>query len=285
MAVELEWLVDQPTQSNPVMVVALEGLFDAADAATTAVRLMKESANGVEPLARIDPEEFFNFQDRRPEVRLDDNGRRVIDWPNTEVHAVERYGAKHPLVVVDGVEPHLRWRTFADYLVEVATECRAGLVVTLGAMVGLAPHTRPLGVVGSSTNAELARMFGLGRPTYEGPTGLVGALHDALDRAQIPVISLRVSVPHYVPGPPNPEATRSLLKRFELITGIITDHAELDEAAAAWRERVDTAVAGDDDLKDYVAQLERQIDEADDLLPTGDDLATQFEAFLRDPWK
>lgn len=285
MAAELEWLVDQPAQQNPVMVVALEGLFDAADAATTAVRMMKESAPDVEPLARIDSEEFFNFQDRRPEAHLDDNGKRVITWPDTEVDAVQRYGAKHPLVVVDGVEPHLRWRTFADYLVEVATECQAGLVVTLGAMVGLAPHTRPLGVVGSSTSAELAQMFGLGRPTYEGPTGLVGALHDALDQARIPVISLRVSVPHYVPGPPNPEATRSLLKRFELITGIITEHEKLDEPAAEWRERVDAAVAGDDDLSGYVAQLEQQIDQADDLLPTGDDLATQFEAFLRDPWK
>ena len=285
MAAELEWLVDEPAQTKPVMVVALEGLFDAADAATTAVRLMKETAFKVEPLARIDPEEFFNFQDRRPEVRMNDSGRRVIDWPITEVAHVDRMGAKHPLVVVDGVEPHLRWRSFARHLVDVAHACQAGLVVTLGAMVGLAPHTRPLGVVGSSTNAELARMFGLGRPSYEGPTGLVGALHDALDQAGVPVISLRVSVPHYVPGPPNPEATRSLLKRFELITGIITDHEDLDEAAAAWRERVDTAVAGDDDLKNYVAQLERQIDEADDLLPTGDDLATQFEAFLRDPWK
>lgn len=285
MAVELEWLVDQPTQFEPVMVVALEGLFDAADAATTAVRMLKETAHSVEPLAHIDPEEFFNFQDRRPEVRLGEDGNRTIKWPATEVHAVERKGAKHPLVVVDGVEPHLRWRSFANHLVEVATECRAGLVVTLGAMVGLAPHTRPLGVVGSSTNAELARMFGLGRPTYEGPTGLVGALHDALDQARIPVISLRVSVPHYVPGPPNPEATRSLLKRFELITGIITDHENLDEPAAAWRTRIDAAVADDDDLRSYVTQLEQQIDEADDLLPTGDDLATQFEAFLRDPWK
>ncbi len=285
MARELEWFVDQPVQHEPVMLVALEGLFDAADAATTAVRLLKESAHSVEPLARIDSEEFFNFQDRRPEVRLDDSGNRVIDWPVTEVSAVERFGAKHPLVVVDGVEPHLRWRSFAEYLVEVATETRAGLVVTLGAMVGIAPHTRPLGVVGSSTNAELARMFGLGRPSYEGPTGLVGALHDALDQARIPVISMRVSVPHYVPGPPNPEATRSLLKRFELITGIITDHEKLDEPAVAWRERVDSAVAGDDDLRNYVSQLEQQIDEADDLLPTGDDLATQFEAFLRDPWK
>ncbi len=284
MAVELEWMVDRPTQSKPVMVVALEGMFDAAEAATAAVRMMKDNAPMVDPLARIDPEAFFNFQDHRPKVSLDGGGNRVITWPITQVDAVDRDGAEHPLVVVDGVEPDLRWRTFAGYLVEVATKCRVGLVVTLGAMVGLAPHTRPLGVVGSSTNAELAQMFGLGRPTYEGPTGLVGALHDALDQARIPVISLRVSVPHYVPGPPNPEATRSLLKRFELITGITTDHEKLDEPAAAWRERVDTAVADDDDLSDYVSQLEQQVDEAEDLLPTGDDLAAQFEAFLRDPW-
>ncbi|MCY3967527.1 MAG: PAC2 family protein, partial [bacterium] len=283
--VELEWFVDQPSMRNPVMVVALEGLFDAAEAATAAAQIIIDGANGVELLAQIDPEKFINFQNYRPEVHIDDNGNRVITWPVTEVTAVERYGAKHPVVVVHGVEPHLRWRSYSKYLVEIATACQAGLVVTMGALVGMAPHTRPLGVVGSSTNAELARMFGLGRPTYEGPTGLVGALHDALDSANIPVISLRVSVPHYVPGPPNPEATRSLLKRFELITGIPTDHKQLDEAAITWRNRIDAAVAEDEDLSDYVEHLERQIDEAEDVLPTGDDLAAQFEAFLRDPWK
>ncbi|MYG94359.1 MAG: PAC2 family protein [Acidimicrobiia bacterium] len=284
MAEELKWFIEQPSQHNPVMVVALEGVFDAAEAATKAVQMMADGANSVELLARIDPEEFFNFQDHRPEIHINKHGKRVITWPCTEVTAVERYGAKHPLVIVNGVEPHLRWRSYAQYLVEVASQCQAGLVVTLGALVGMAPHTRALGVVGSSTNAELAHMFGLGRPTYEGPTGLIGALHDALEQVQIPVISLRVSVPHYVPGPPNPEATRSLLKRFELITGIITDHAELDEAAASWRKRVDAAVADDDDLSEYVKHLERQIDEAEDVLPSGDDIAAQFEAFLRDPW-
>ncbi len=284
MEQELEWFVDQPSQHNPVMVVALEGLFDAAEAATTAAQIMIDGANGVELLARIDPEEFFNFQDQRPHIHFDDHGKRVITWPATEVTAVERYGAKHPLVIVNGVEPHLRWRSYSQYLVEVASACQAGLVVTIGALVGMAPHTRPLGVVGSSTNAELARMFGLGRPTYEGPTGLVGALHEALDVANIPVISLRVSVPHYVPGPPNPEATRSLLKRFELITGIPNDHADLDEAAATWRKRIDSAVADDEELSEYVQHLERQVDEAEDLLPTGEDIAAQLEAFLRDPW-
>ena len=118
------------------------------------------------------------------------------------------------LVLVSGVEPHLRWRTFADTLLELAEATGTEMVITLGAMVGMAPHTRPLGVVGSAANAGIADRLGLGRPSYQGPTGLVGALHDRLDSAGMPVVSLRVSVPHYVPGPPNPEATRSLLARF-----------------------------------------------------------------------
>ena len=155
------------------------------------------------------------------------------------------------------------------------------MVITVGAMVGMAPHTRPLGVVGSAANNRVAERLGLGKPSYEGPTGVVGAIHDLLDNAGMPVVSLRVSVPHYVPGPPNPEATRSLLARFELVTGVPTDHNELDEPALDWRNRIDAAVEADDELTEYVRQLEEQVDESE-VMPSGDDLAAELEAFLRD---
>lgn len=277
---ELEWL--EPVElRRPLLLVAFEGLFDAAEAATTAVQRLV-GANGGKPVANIDPETFFNFQELRPTVSLGDEGQRVLTWPQNRVWAAKIEGAPHDLLLLRGVEPHLRWRSFANCILELANETGAEMVVTLGAMLGMAPHTRPLGVVGSAASPALARRLGLGSPSYEGPTGLVGALHNTLDEAGMPVISLRVSVPHYVPNPPNPEATRSLLRRLEIVTGVPTEHERLDEAAAEWRERIDSAVRSDNELAGYVSQLEAQVDSSDDILPSGDDIATELEAFLRD---
>lgn len=207
---------------------------------------------------------------------------RQLIWPGNDCYALETEAGAHDLLVIAGVEPHLRWRTFSELILEIAERANAEMVITLGAMVGMAPHTRPLGVVGSTTSRELARRLGLGRPTYQGPTGVAGVLHDRMDAADVPVISLRVSVPHYVPGPPNPEATRSLLGRLELMTGIPTGHAAFARAAEEWRRHIDAAVADDDDLRAYVGNLEHQIDSNHDMMPSGDELATQLEAFLRD---
>ncbi len=276
---ELRW-VTTPDLDRPLLVVALKGLFDAAEAATTAIdRLVR--TYGAEHIADIDPETFFNFQEERPTVSLDTDGQRVISWPESRCFAASTPDGTRDLVLVSGVEPHMRWRTFADTLLDLARTTGAEMVITLGAMVGMAPHTRPLGVVGSAANPAVADRLGLGRPSYQGPTGLVGALHDRLDNEGMPVVSLRVSVPHYVPGPPNPEATRSLLARFELVTGVATDHSELDEPALDWRRRIDAAVENDEELREYVSQLETQVDESE-AMPTGDDLAAELEAFLRD---
>ena len=219
---EVEWL-EVPELRRPLLVVALEGLFDAAMAATSATQHIVEASDAATVIARIDPETFFDFQQRRPEVFIDEDGTRRLSWPDNIVHHVPTHGP-HDLLLLSGVEPHLRWRTFTQAIEHIAMVTEAEMVVTLGAMVGMAPHTRPLGVVGSATDAELAERLGLGRPSYQGPTGVVGVLHDRLDAANIPVISLRVSIPHYVPSPPNPEATRSLLRRLELITGVATAH-------------------------------------------------------------
>ncbi|MDH3753672.1 MAG: PAC2 family protein [Acidimicrobiia bacterium] len=278
---ELSWAMS-PTLRRPIVVVALQGLFDAAEAATAAVQRLARRHDAFE-IARIDPENFFDFTQERPSVRFDDDGDRVLEWPENAFMAAAIDAHDRDLVLLAGVEPHLRWRTFSEQVLTVVRRTNADMVVTLGAMAGLAPHTRTLGVVGSSTNDVLAGRLGLGKPSYQGPTGLVGALHDLLDRAEVPVISLRVSVPHYVPGPPNPEATRSLLSRFELVTGIESGHSDLDRAAKDWRTRIDAAVEGDDEMRTYVRQLEAQVDEdADELLPSGDDLAAQLEAFLRE---
>lgn len=262
--------------------MALEGLFDIAGAATDAVDHLSSQAASRVKVASIDPEVFFDFTQQRPTVALDDSGLRSLSWPANDAYELTLDGDVSSVLAISGIEPHLRWRTFAEAVGEIAAKSGARLVVTLGAMAGLAPHTRALGVVGSASDHALAERLGLGRPSYQGPTGLVGALHVHLHEAGLGVISLRVSVPHYVTQSPNAEATRSLLARLELVTGIRTSHASFNDAAVLWRAKVDEAVASDDDMTRYVAELESQIDNATDLLPSGDELAAELQAWLRD---
>lgn len=281
---ELIWHT-KPTLRRPILVMALEGLFDAAEAATSSVRRLA-TGHDATPIADIDPERFFDFTERRPTAHFDADHQRILTWPTNTILAAARPSEERDLVLLAGVEPHLRWRSFSSLVTEVVQTLGIDTVVTLGAMVGLAPHTRPLGVVASSTSDELVARFGLARPSYQGPTGVVGVVHHQLGRLDVAVVSLRVPVPHYVPGPPNPEAARSLLARLEAITGIgggPADMAEMVEMADEWRLRVDAAVDADADLREYVAHLEAQADNyADELLASGDDLAAQLEAFLRD---
>lgn len=275
---ELVWHAD-PRTDRPLVVLAFRGMFDAAGAATAAVAFLRERAPSTR-LASIDPEMLFDFTQERPSVRVLPGGRREIVWPENEFHAL-RFGDRRDLVVCAGVEPHLRWRTFGEHVLAVARRCGAEMVVTLGAMVGVVPHTRPLPVTGSSTNAVLARRLGLGSPSYEGPTGVIGTLHDLLDQAGMPVISLRVAVPHYVPAPPNPKATHALLRRFEQVTGLDVGSRALEARAADWERQVRAAAADDDQVLAYVRRLEEQHD-AEEPLPSGDDLAAELEAFLRE---
>ena len=280
---ELRWAADGLTAEldRPILVVAFRGLFDAAGSATSAVEWVAERLDSMH-LGDVDPETFFDFTQERPVVEFDDHGVRRLRWASNRVLAVRTAKGQRDLVLVSGIEPHLRWRTFTEALLEAATRSGARLVVTLGSMSGMSPHTRPPVVTGSSTNRDLADRLGLDRPSYQGPTGVVGVLHDTLDRAGVPVISLRVSVPYYLPDSPNPKATRALLRRFEQVSGIDTAHADLDGPAAEWQSRVDQAVAGDDEVRTHVRRLESQVDQSEDLMPRGDDLAAELEAFLRE---
>jgi len=275
---ELHWQ-PVPTLRRPLVVLAFRGLFDAGSAATAAVEWLAQQGEA-QTIASIDPETFFDFQQERPQVRIRDDGTRAIDWPKNEFVAVTHEG-RHDLVLCAGVEPHLRWGTFGAHAPAVIRRCHAEMVVTLGAMVGLVPHTRPLPVTGSATSRALADRLGLGQPSYEGPTGLIGTLHDLLDHAGTPVISLRVAVPHYVPAPPNPKATEALLHRFELVSGVPTHHQRLLAEANDWQQQVSVVAADDPQVDGYVRRLEEQFD-AEEPLPTGDDLAAELEAFLRE---
>ncbi|MPY92803.1 MAG: PAC2 family protein [Acidimicrobiia bacterium] len=275
------WRHEPPGLRRPILVVGFEGWFDVAKGATGALDWLADQVEADE-VAAIDPEPYFDFTARRPTVRLE-AGQRVIDWPANAVRAAVLGDEGHDLLLLAGTEPHLRWRTFSEDLVEVARATSAELVITLGSMAEAVPHTRAPQVKGSSTNPALAARLGLSSPTYQGPTGIVGVLHDTLDRERIPVISLRVAVPHYVSGPPNPKAMRSLLQHLQHVTGVATNWVGLNEPADDWQRQVDGAVSQDSEASAYVDQLERQADAAlQDDLPSGEDLAAEFERFLQE---
>ncbi len=271
---------DAPRLNRPLLLIAFSGLFDAADAATDSLAWIKDRSD-YQRVAKISSETFMNFQQARPRARFSEDGARTIDWPDTTVWSCQREGTRDVLVML-GVEPHLRWQSYADSVLAVARRTGAEMVVTVGSMVSMVPHTRPLAVTGSAADSDLARRLHLGNPTYQGPTGLVGVLNQRLDASQFPVVSLRVSVPHYVPSPPNPKATRALLRRLQQTTGIDTGYEDLDSAVSEWVMRVDQAVAADGESREYVEGLEHQVDSDEELLPSGDDLAAELEAFLRE---
>ncbi len=278
---QLLWEPDPPDElRSPILVTAFEGWFDVGGAATGAVETLRGS--NAAKIAHVDPDEFFDFSERRPFVARDDNGDRTIRWPHNDIHALELPGRDRDLLLMEGVEPHLRWRTFVDCILEVVQRYDAAMVVTLGAMVAEIPHSRPSTITGSTTDAELATILRLDRPSYQGPTGVIGVIHERLEVVGVPAVSLRASVPHYVSGSPNPKASRALLERFERVTGLPTGWADLDEASREWEVRVDEAMADDADVIAYVRQLEQRFDDqAASSLPSSDDLAAEFERFLR----
>lgn len=276
----VRWTAELPDLRAPILVTAFEGLFDVGGAATGALESLRGS--GAVEVGHVDADIFFDFTEHRPVIRLGDDGERRIEWPDHRIHVLRLPDEARDLVLIDGVEPHLRWRTFSETIAEIADRVEAAMVVTLGAMIAEVPHTRPPTVTGSTSDAELATVMRLDQPSYQGPTGVIGVLHEHLERRGFPAVSLRASVPHYVSGSPNPKASRALLERFERVTGLPTRWAELAHEALEWEQRVDEAMADDDDVVAYVRNLEARYDrEAESSLPDADDLAAEFERYLR----
>ncbi|MEI8239525.1 MAG: PAC2 family protein, partial [Actinomycetota bacterium] len=214
---------------RPILVLALRGLFDIAEVATDAIDTLAADdpdMGRIAPIvAAIDPDSFFDFTQERPQVELDDTERPQILWPENEFRVARFTGRAHDMVLLSGVEPHLRYATFADCIIQVATQLGCEMVVTLGAAPEAVPHTRPPHVVGSSTNDGLVHALGLSRPQYQGVTGLVGVLQERLDRAGIPAVSLRVGVPHYLGNAKHPQSSQALLQHLEHVLGVPTGHA------------------------------------------------------------
>jgi proteasome assembly chaperone (PAC2) family protein len=283
MTSSLIWHSDPaPVLHRPIFLIATEGLFDISSVATSALRWIAGS-RAVMDIASIDPDPFYDFTAQRPTVWLDDLGDRNIAWPENEIRSVRSAGAQHDLVVLSGIEPHLRWATFARHLVNVAQVLGCETVVTVGGVAEPVPHTRTPAVFGSSTNLRLANRLGLSRPQYQGPTGLAGVLHEQLDAAGIPAIALRVGVPHYLVNAQHPQSVAALLRHLEHVLGFPTNAAGLDAEIERWRGLHDSAVAGDQQAVAFVRMLEGEFDRrAEAAIPTADDLGDAFEQFLKE---
>lgn len=266
------------------MVAAFEGWNDAADASSTAVRYLRDQWSAV-PFASIDPEEFYDFTSTRPEVHLTEGITREIVWPTTELSSAPLPGTARDVVVMLGHEPQLKWRTFSEQVVGIATGLGVEMVVVLGALLADVAHTRPVRVTGTAADAELVERLGLHRSRYEGPTGIVGVLHDAFARAKLPSASLWAAVPHYVASTPSPKAALALVERAGAILSTAVMTEELSAAATDYVRQVSEVVADDEDVAAYVKRLEASADEddvADMETVTGDALADELEQYLRE---
>ncbi|MFF6957199.1 PAC2 family protein [Streptomyces sp. NPDC008317] len=275
--IELEGV---PELIDPVMVAAFEGWNDAGDAASTAVGHMDREFKG-EVFAALDAEDYYDFQVNRPTVWMDAGVRRVV-WPTTRLSVVRITTPKpRDLVLVRGIEPSMRWRSFCNEILGFAHELGVEMVVVLGALLGDTPHTRPVPVTGVTSDPDLATTLNLEESRYEGPTGIVGILQEACTHAGIPAVSLWAAVPHYVSQPPNPKATLALLNRLEDLLDLRIPQGELPEDARAWQVGVDQLAAEDSEVAEYVQTLEEARDTAELPEASGEAIAKEFERYLR----
>lgn len=270
-----------PELDRPVFVMAFKGLFDMGEAATAAVDWLTMTHEG-HAAASIDPEELFDFQEVRPHVRIGVGGVREIHWPTNNVVWARTPEGYRDLILLSGVEPNLRWQSFGATLGELIKITRSELVVTLGSTLAMVPHTRGFPVKASTGNSALAERLEIGQPTYQGPTGLIGSLHQQLFDLEAPMLSLRVSIPHYVPGSPSPKGTSALLAQLEQLVGVPTDHAGLAHDIRDWESRVHGALTDDENVRDYVQSLEQKTDSDPQIVHDSSEIADEIEAFLRD---
>ena len=273
----------RPELTRPILVAAFRGWNDGAQAASLAAGYLAKTW-GADRFAEVDPEEFFDFQAARPHVSLEEGLTRRIDWPETSFYHARPAGLDRDVVLLLGIEPNLRWRTFTELVVGLAEELGIEMLITLGALLAVVPHTRSAPVTGCASDEELVERLGLSASRYEGPTGIVGVLHDVCGKRGIPSASLWAAVPHYVSLTPSPRGALALCERLGAVLGIEIEADELEEAARNYEEQVSEAVASDEETAAYVDELERRSDQLEDAteLPSGDALAAELTRFLRE---
>ena len=276
----------RPTLRSPVALLAWEGWNDACDAASGAAASLLGQYE-LDPFATIEPEEFYDFQVRRPMVEIDGGGTRKLTWPTTRLFAVEMPDRPYDMVVVIGEEPSLRWKTYTRTITRLLAECDVKLAVTLGALIGRVPHTVPVPIVGFATDPALIEQHRLVASHYEGPTGIISVMLEACREAGIRGVSLWAATPHYLAANPNPSAMLALLRRAALVAGLPFGTDELEAAAADFEARIAEAMTANTDFVGYVERLEGEM--AEGVWPSpiaGDDaaqlLVSEIEDFLRD---
>jgi proteasome assembly chaperone (PAC2) family protein len=276
----------RPELHDPVLVCSFRGWNDGGQAASLAASFLSRAWKA-ERFADIDPEQFFDFQSQRPHVALVDEGGRRIDWPDNGFYEAHLGSDSRDVVLLLGTEPSLRWRGFTELIVELARQLEVSLVVSLGSLLADVPHTRPSPVTASATDPALLGDLDLQGSRYEGPTGVVGVLHDACRAAGVPSVSLWAAVPHYVSLTPSPRAAKALCDRLAALLEVPLDTGELEEAGRIYLQQVSEAVASDEDTAAYVDELESRADALEEAaaeheLPSGETLAAELTRFLRE---
>ncbi|GAA1901576.1 PAC2 family protein [Lapillicoccus jejuensis] len=272
-------LEDVPPLRDPILVAAFEGWNDAGEAATATVAHLADVWDA-EPVASLDPEDYYDFQVNRPRVVTED-GRRRVQWPTTRILLARRTGFDRDVVLVEGIEPSVRWRTFTIELLEYAQELGVDTVVILGALLADVPHTRPIPVTTTADDEQVRARYEAEASRYEGPTGIVGVLADVSTQAGLTCITCWAAVPHYAGGSPSPKATLSLLGKLEAVLNVTIPLGDLPESARAWERGVNELAESDEEVAEYVQSLEEQTDTADLPEASGDAIAREFERYLR----
>jgi proteasome assembly chaperone (PAC2) family protein len=269
-----------PVLRSPVAIAAFEGWNDAADASTAAIEHL-EQVWSAKTVAELDPEEFYDFQVNRPTVTQSEGEDRRIEWPTTRFAVASPAEAERDVVLIRGIEPSTRWRTFCENVLEVCHSLEVSRIVLLGGLLADVPYTRSLPISGSASDQNDIERFSLTPTRYEGPTGIVGVLHDACRKAELDAVSFWVHVPHYANNPPCPKATLALLNRMEDVLDLPVPMADLAEEADEWEKRVRAAAEQDAELGEYVRELEERVGDEGIQPLSGDEIAQEFEKYLR----
>ncbi|MBA3747217.1 MAG: PAC2 family protein [Solirubrobacterales bacterium] len=269
----------------PAIICAFSGWNDAGDAASAALTFIGESLNA-ERFARIDPEDFYDFQATRPQISFDAEHRREITWPGIEIFAARVPRAPRDLILVQGPEPSMRWRSFCQHIIDLAEALGTQMVVTIGALLDEVPHSHPVAITGLASDPALVAKLTVSETSYEGPTGIVGVLHTACCDAGLPSASLWATVPRYVAAAPNPKAALALVRKVESLVAVSVDASDLENATVDYERQISLAVQSDPEIQAFVEKLEETAaQDATPLgpaqLPSADSIASEFQRFLR----
>jgi proteasome assembly chaperone (PAC2) family protein len=276
-----------PILRDPLMVIAFSGWNDGAEAATGAIEHLlsawQESDDDVVPvlIAQVDSEDFYDYQVSRPQVRINESTQREITWPGTQIFGLSVPSMKRDLIIVNGVEPSMRWKSFSREILDIADDLESSMIITIGAMLSDSPHTRPIKIIASTSSSNLRSKFELEPSNYQGPTGIIGVLQDGCTKRGIESLSLWASVPHYAPNAPSPKASLALIQAIEDYLEIKIPLGELPELAEAWELSVTELASEDSDVAEYVKSLEASKDAIDLPEASGETIAKEFERYLR----